>query len=391
VNTSLELSRKPTSLRSIVDWWWTGAVVLLAFPGGWALASKLLDDPGIGVLLAHSAGASASVLIGLFINGVLSQRHARNAYSSPIALALNPTGWRNLSYFLPDNPQLEFRSALASTLILLVSGSTLTIPLLLSRDDPTMTHIAIPSLVLAVILLVQVLPAFPFHGGYILRSIFWFLYDDAQTGTRAPFLYSQIVASGALGFGIYFFYLGASFFLLGVWCFSFTILVLVSAREELRRVNFIVRAEKVRAADAVAGLNPTVRAAAPLTEAVDILLEQKQNGPGLVRDRNVYSGALMLDTIRGIPRSEWKRLTASDATVSFESLDGTPPGADLLLTLRQLQRSRSGAVIIYEQNGEIVGLIDASMNPRALLRRGINRDPTQLLGHQSGQKGPKTS
>jgi hypothetical protein len=383
-----------TSLRSTFEWWWTGVALLLAPPTGWLLAATLLESPNTGHLVLHATLAPAAVLFGIGVNYALNRWSIRRVYSTPVTITINPTGARTISFYLPDGAETEFRQSLYVTLGQAIIGTILLGPVLatyVNADDTVLRHAAIPGMILGVMLLAQVLPAHPFHGGNLLRSIFWYLHDDARTGTRAAFLYSQIVASGAIGFGIYFFFLGGPHLLYGVWCFYAAILMLTAARSEIGRVNFIVRAGQIRAADAVSGLNPTVRASAPLTEAIDILLEQKQNGPGLVRDRNIYSGAILLDRIRQIPRKEWPDLTTSDAQTPFEKLDDSAPAADLLETLRQLQRSDSGIVIVYEQNGEIAGLIDATMSPRMLLRRGLSRDPNQLIDHQRGQKGQKTS
>jgi hypothetical protein len=391
VNKPRGLSIKISGHNLKLDLLWIGLSLLLAMPAGWLLTESLVTDTSPLLQITLALVSPVVVLLGMTIHVVLMTRSGLLSHPSLRLQQVVPAGRKWISYYLPESPEAEFSRELKLILLFSVLSVACFAPLILLSPDSSARAILVPCTILGIMFGAQILPSLPFHGGYLFRSIFWFLHGDARSGTRAAFVYSQLFASAGLGFGAYFLMIGYSTLVPGIWSLFFALLLLSSSRHEIRRVNNISRASTVRAADAVAGLNPTIRAAAPLTETLDILLEQNANGPGLIRDRNVYSGVIDLSAIRAIPRSQWSQLSASDRSITFDQLVESPPGSDLLTVLRELEGNPQTIIIVRDEPGNVVGLVDETMDPGMLIRRGIARDPNRGSQGTETRKGSKTS
>lgn len=366
--------------------------IALAIPSGWWLADTFFA-PELEFWLVIAALAAPVLIVALVVSTeLLRYVIARRQFGGPIRRFVGPLGSVGSTFVIQDTPGSEMRREFAIVGSQIAIGSFLLSPALVSGNElldvePWM----VPGIALLGFAVLNTVPALPMSGGHILRAIFWFLHDNHTTGTRAAFLYSQLVASVALGFGGYFLIWRPSLLVPALWCLFIGVLTLRSSRHEVRRSIIFDRARSVRAADALSGLNPTIRAAATLSEAIDILLEQRMNGPALVRDRNVYIGMLTLDRARSVRRREWKTREARELVTPFESLEDSLPGEDLLGVLQRLDECEHPAVIVRETTGAIVGLVDHSMDARRLMRRGLGRTITGTSPVTANRDDGKTS
>jgi hypothetical protein len=381
----------PASERVAIDLPWVVAALLLSIPSGWTLPAHLSSGASDSDAFVGAAAAPLAIVATTLLHFLLVRTTFVGKASTSVDRRIVLAGSTIDGYQIDPNAESEFRREFKVAAVMFGMSVAALIPLLLRNDVPLPPGATVFLLTFAIIGLLQVMPTFPFHGGYVFRAIFWYLHDNHKTGTRAAFLYSQLVASGALGFGVFFMIWATPSILLGFWCLLLGLLVLRASRSELLRATLIDRAGSIKASDALSGLNPTIRASAPLTEALDILLEQRDNGPALVRDRNIYIGMLNLAGIRRLPRSEWKHRNAAELVTPFEELVETAPGSDLLNVLRTLEVSEGTAVIVRDDRGEISGLVDRSMDSRALLRRGVARNLREAAGETISRNGRGSS
>lgn len=348
--------------------------IALAVPTGWWLVEELIAPESPFWLAAAAVAAPVLILVFATSTEFLRFRIANRQALGPFRRLVGPLGSVGSTFVIRDTAGTELRREVAIVGVQLLFGAVLLTPALIAGNTlDELTPWMIPGIVAVGFALVNTVPALPMSGGHMLRAIFWFLHDDQTIGTRAAFLYSQLVASASFGFGGFFLIWRPSLLIPALWCLLIGVLTLRASRHEVRRALIIERASTIRAADALAGLNPTIRASAPMTEAIDILLEQHANGPALVRDRNVYIGMLTLERARSIPRREWNTREARELVTPFDQLSDSLPGEDLLGVLQRLDQSEPSAVIVRETSGAIVGLVDHSMDARRLMRRGLGR------------------
>jgi hypothetical protein len=366
---------------------WVVPAVVLALMSGWYLAELRLSEPSLLVRATAAAIAPLAILTGWALTertrlGISRRTGGQSAPRRLYFLGSTPDG-----FDLPDSPADELRIAAITPIGAVISGATF-FAFGLAMPEGSLARFLLLGIGLAHLLVagINLLPAFPYCGGDALRAIFWHLHGKQTSGARAAFLYGQFIASAALGFGVYFLTWRTAAVVPGLWCLYFGWMILRASRSEIVRTSIIERADEVNASDAIEGLNPTIRAAAPLTEAIEILMEQKSNGPALVRDRNEYAGVLDLQTIRDIPRREWSVLKAGDARIAFDRCIDSTPGATLLEILKLADRYDPGIVIVRGRNGKISGLIDKQMNAQLLLRRGISRNVDPSAGKRTASQ-----
>ncbi len=360
--------------RATLDLYWLGPALILSIPALWQFVATVSPETSTNSAIAWALSGPFWFLLPVTIFEII-QRSIPPDHGKSGQYSIGPLGRLNQSYVDQSGPGHDLRHALVTVLILSIVAAMLLIPAAVATgwQDPGLVWI--PGLAVGTYSVAQLLPSLPGVGGYALRDIFWFLNQDVLAGSRAAFLYSQITASGLLLFSGYLLLWHSHLLVVAAWGLFLAIYIIRCGRQELMRTTLIKRARHVVAADALAGLNPTIRAAAEIPDALDILLEQRDNGPALVRDRTRYIGMLDLSAVEDTPRGEWPSMTAADLATPFEQLVESPAGATLLEVLASLQREPDSAVIVRERDGRIVGLVDRTIEARSLLRRGISRTP----------------
>lgn len=359
-------------VRLNVYWVITG--LLLAAMTGWFLADLLFDSPGAAERTLGALLAALALTLSIAIRELAQPTLSRQFDPQRRHMVLYPSGTMPASYHVSRSPGTEIRQALVGPAVSLGAGLIFLAPLLaLSLDALPGRLFAGFGLLNITAALVTIMPAFPFSGGQILRAAFWYFHDSHISGTKIAFLYGQIVAAVGLGYGAFLLSWQSSLLVPGLWCVALGWLVVRASRTELLRSHMIDRAAQIRAADAVAGLNPTIRASDVLANAIDILLEQRNNGPGLVRDRDRFVGVLTLSSVRDVSRSDWKNVHVRDVMAPFTQFEDTQPDARLLEVLRIRIDLEDRPVIVRHPGGQIAGLISNEINPGVLLRRGEER------------------
>jgi Zn-dependent protease len=353
---------------------WLVFFALLSLFTGWDIAALVFDDPAPTVRFIASF-ACLFVLAGSLAvhesGHILADRN-QHWFSRHLTLHINGTS--PASYFLPSTPGAEIRYSIAGPLTSLLAGAvSLGVANVAGNESALWTILVLTGGLNLALATANLIPSMPFDGGRILRAVFWYLNDNHLSGTRVAFVYSQLVATFALGFGIFILAWHPGAMIVGFWLVGVGWLAIRTARSELMRSNLIERASRVRASDAIMGLNPTIRARATLDEAVDILLEQRENGPGLVRDRDRFVGMITLEQARQTPRINWSSKQVGDVMIPLDTLPDTPPDAPLLDVLRKQFRCAPNPVIVRGGNGDVIGLIRHDMAPRLLLRRAEER------------------
>jgi Zn-dependent protease/CBS domain-containing protein len=358
--------------------------VQLEFHVGWLLAgaalvtltaiefARIVSEPGTsdGVFLILAVTTGAGILVSFAAHDAGHVLVHRITHSSRAWLELFPFGTAPADLDVPPGQRQELFVALAGPAVSGLTGALLGGLLAIAEPDGAARRLVLVLLVTnGAIFIASLMPIHPLDGGRVIRALFWYLHSSFLSGVRAAFLFSQFFGTAVLGYGIFLLSWDESYLTPGLWCVVGGWALTRASRKDLLRATLIERASAALAEDAVRGFNPTVRASAPLAEAIDVLLEQAGHGPGLVREATRFTGVLTLSQIRGIPRREWANLTASDAAVSTEGLPVTEPGASLVDAARLLRESEQPWVLVTDQRGEIIGALDGEVGLGQLLRR----------------------
>jgi len=185
--------------------WWLVIVVFFT----WALGSSYFPEevPGIAPGVAYALGLAsvlllfASILAHEFGHALVARRHGIEVEEIDLWLLGGVSRMRGDAH----NPEDELRYALAGPAVTAVIAACFGVAaLLLPASTPAVVRalIVYQALVNGLILIFNLLPAFPLDGGRVLRSLLWQRSGDVGRST-------ETAASVGRGFGYLMIFLGA--------------------------------------------------------------------------------------------------------------------------------------------------------------------------------------
>ncbi len=117
------------------------------------------------------------------------------------------------------------------------------------------------------ILIFNLIPAFPLDGGRIARSAIWKVTGDKQRGTRMAAQLGRGFAVILAGFGVFLFLEGAGFS--GLWLVAIAFLLGQSARGAIAQTQLTEKIEGVRVSDIMDNQPVAIAATTPVNQALD--------------------------------------------------------------------------------------------------------------------------
>ena len=117
------------------------------------------------------------------------------------------------------------------------------------------------------ILIFNLIPAFPLDGGRIARSAIWKVTGDKQRGTRMAAQLGRGFAVILAGFGVFLFLEGAGFS--GLWLVAIAFLLGQSARGAIAQTQLTEKIEGVRVSDIMDHQPVAIAATTPVNQALD--------------------------------------------------------------------------------------------------------------------------
>jgi Zn-dependent protease len=286
-----------------------------------------------------------------------------------------------------DSPGKEFFVAAAGplvTLALVLLGSAIGIALAGSQDffDAAQLDGAAPSDVAlllvsflvtmnAVLLVFNLVPAFPLDGGRIARAGIWKVTGDRAKATRIAAYIGQGFAVLLMAYGIYLALGGNAGN--GIWLAVLGYLLFSSARAAVVQSAVTSRLEGVTVADIMDSEPVTIPARLPVTRAYDEYFLRYQGWPwfAAVEDDGRFAGLLFREAAEAAvmgspPAPPTPEATVGElATASGEVRDDAP--LEALLTSEPLRRV--GALMAVDEAGRLRGVVTLEQVSRALQTR----------------------
>jgi Zn-dependent protease/CBS domain-containing protein len=235
----------------------------------------------------------------------------------------------------------------------LASAAPSEVPLLLVSFLVTMN---------AVLLVFNLVPAFPLDGGRIFRAAAWKVTGDRSKATRTAAFVGQGFAVLLIGFGVYLSLAGEVFD--GLWLAVLGYLLGQSARAAVLQTAVTSRLEGVTVADIMDSEPVTIPASLPASRAVDEFFLRYQGWPwfAVVEDDGRFAGLLHREAAEGAPGDTPARELAS---ASGEVSEDAP--LEALLASEPLRRI--GALMAVDDQGRLRGVVTLEQVSRALQAR----------------------
>jgi Zn-dependent protease len=281
-------------------------------------------------------------------------------------------------------PGQEFRIAVAGplvTLLLVVVGALLSMAALGADgfwEAATLDRTVAPSafelwlsfLVSANVLLLvfNLVPAFPLDGGRIARAAAWKVTKDRGKATRLSAYLGQAFAALLIGYGIYVLVaLGDSFG--GLWAIVLGYLLGSSARAAIAQSAFTERLKGVTVADIMDSEPVTIPADLPAARAWEEFFLRYQGWPwfAVVEADGRYAGLAHRAAVEHAAVSEGGHMPVRDVAAGSEDRVRVDAPLEALLGSEALRRV--GALMAVDAEGRLRGVVTVEQVTRALRTR----------------------
>jgi Zn-dependent protease len=220
-----------------------------------------------------------------------------------------------------------------------------------------------------VLLVFNLIPAFPLDGGRIARAIVWQLTGDPNRATRACARLGQafgvVVIAGGVALAL------GGYTVSGLWFVLIGLFVTQSARQALAQATVGARIRDVRVADLMDRHPVTVRSDESVLDAEPRLQEAATPWLVVTDEDGRYRGLLLRERVEHELHEGRPALTAGEVAVD------SPPwrieaSATLEVALASDGLRRLGAVVAVDAEGFLCGVLTlpavrAAMNPSAAL------------------------
>jgi Zn-dependent protease len=370
-------------IRVGVDWSWFLVLFLVIF---WL--SQVYAD-----VLGESSSSSTPFLLALVTAFGFFGSIVLHELGHAVAAMRNGIGISSIQLWIfggvaqmdreSDSPGTEFKVAIAGPLVtfaivvvltavgLLAGGwSEFEKAVLVERDagiSGLMAMVGWLASINALVLVFNLLPAFPMDGGRIVRAISWWRSGDRTAATRTAANLGRVFAYLFIGAGLLLVFEGQVFS--GVWLALIGMVINGSARAAAAQTRISGRIEGLRVADVMDREPVAIPDRLNVEQALDeYFLRYRWSWFPVVDAAHRFVGLVVRDSADQVPEpsratsliSELVETDSDDGT--FQVRDDAP--LDTLLTHRAMRRF--GAVMAVDEDGRLSGVITAEQVGRAL-------------------------
>jgi Zn-dependent protease len=272
---------------------------------------------------------------------------------------------------MPDEPIQEFLIAIAGPIVTLLIAVVCYLFLRLAGQHPTILNLDVEHLspiavlmrVNAVLLVFNLIPAFPMDGGRVLRSLLAMRVGLVRA-TRTAASIGQVLALAGGMYGLY-----SNQFVLVLIAFF----VFIGAGAEVTAVQTRTAGMGIRVADMMMTQFRTIPLHARLEQAAQMLLEGDQREFPAVDNNGRIEGILSRDNlIKGLSERGPQSTVEEAMTSNVPLLD---PGQGFDQALAQLKQSGTSALPVVDRSGGLVGLLSLdNISELILVRNALLKD-----------------
>ena len=258
----------------------------------------------------------------------------------------------------PESPLVEFMMAIAGPIAsILISGAAFGLYLLGSRFawiTPVTAVLFYLFWINAVLVVFNMIPAFPLDGGRVLRSALWHLRGDLRWATR-------IATYAGTAFAILLIVLGVASlltgnFIGGMWWILLGLFLRAASESSYqqlvaRRVLGSEPVERVMRTDV-----HTVPPSISIEELVDDHIYREHLKMFPVTENGRLLGCVTTRQVKDIPREEWSQRTVGEVVQPCDDENSIPSATDALQALKRMTPDGRSRLLVVDE-GRLRGVI----------------------------------
>ncbi len=335
---------------------------LLALLITWSLATGLFPQWHAGLSEAVYWWMGAAGALGLFISIVLHELgHAVAARRFGIEM-------RGITLFIfggvaemtrePPSAKAEFIVAIAGPIVSVALSAAL-VGLSVALDAgsaPTSVTVVIGYLgwINMVLVVFNMIPAFPLDGGRVLRAGLWHLWGDLRRATR-------ITAAIGSGFGMILIVLGVVSAIFGnliggIWWFVLGLFLRSAANMSYQQVLLRRAFEGEPVARFMRPQPVTVDPNMTLREFVDEIIYTHQHSMYPVVEGDRLVGCVTRSDVKRVPHEAWDTRLVGEILSPCSRDNVIAPGVDAMEALARMSRTGASRLMVVE-DGRLVGVV----------------------------------
>lgn len=341
-----------------IDWSWSLLAVLIT----WTLAVGVFPGayPELAPATLWLMGAVAAA--GLFASIVLHELgHAAVARRDGLGIdgiTLFVFGGVAEMKAEPASAMKEFRMAIAGPIVSLAIAALCYLVATAGRavgaGDPFVGVFTYLALINTILVVFNMVPAFPLDGGRVLRAALWGWQGSLRRATR-------IAAAIGSGFGIFLIVMGLLSVLGGnlvggMWWFLIGLFVRGAAQMSYQQVLVRRGLEGVPVRQIMKPDPVTVPSGISVAELVDDFVYRHHFKLFPVVDDGRLVGCVRLEAIKNVPREEWPTTKVAGIMEPCTDEATVDPDSDTLALLPRLQGPAGGRLMVTER-GRLVGIV----------------------------------
>ncbi|MEW6249023.1 MAG: site-2 protease family protein [Planctomycetota bacterium] len=337
---------------------WLIVLVLVTWSLAVGVFPQTYPEATVGVYwmmgLLGALGLFASIVVHEFAHAAAAQRHGLSMKGITLFLF---GGVAEMSEE-PPSPKAEFQVAVAGPVAsVLIGGALLGLAALGASFGWHAAVLAVLSwlgLINLVLVVFNILPAFPLDGGRVLRSALWYWKGSLRWATR-------VAAAIGGGFGILLVVLGvfsfiAGNFLGGLWLVLIGVFLRGAAQMSYSQLLLRRALEGEPVARFVTHGPITVSPNTTVADLVENYIYRHHHRMFPVADDGRLVGCVSARQIKDIPRAVWNTTRVADILSPCSSDNTIRPDTDAVEALRKMQHAGATRLIVVE-GGNLVGML----------------------------------
>lgn len=350
----------------------------------WSLGATYYPDqaPGIAPGAAYALGLLsalllfASILLHELGHAVVARRHGVEIEEIDLWLL---GGVARMSGY-PKHALDELRFALAGpavTLAIALFFGAIAVALPASAPDWLQAVVSYQAVINAVILVFNLLPAFPLDGGRVARALIWWRRDNLSSATATAAMIGRGLGYGMIGLGVFGFAAGAFG---GLWFALIGFFVIVAAKAEENGLRVRIALSGRAAGRLMTCPAVTIPAETTVAEAVNTYFLDTKHPAFPVVDGGRFGGRLvgLVDTtaVQRVPSQRRETTTVGEIAVDDPTLV-IKEDQDVAEMLERPAFVRVGRAVVLAADGRIgvLSITDVNRVLRALELAGSSTPP----------------
>jgi Zn-dependent protease/predicted transcriptional regulator len=216
----------------------------------------------------------------------------------------------------------------------------------------------------------NMIPGYPLDGGRVLRAVAWWITHSMERATRIAATNGQVVAFLFILYGIYRFFVGASYS--GLWIAFIGWFLLDAARSTYTQVGILSGLRGHRVGDFMERDCASVPAYLSVSDFVDGYLLHSANRCFIAMQDSNPVGVVTAGDVKKVARDRWTQSSLQSIMRPLKQMPTVPPDFPVMQALELMSRAQVNELAVVS-SGKLEGIFSRNQIARFLQITGFDQ------------------